>query len=92
MSLLNTMSGLKKLPGGYIAIPITENQKSSVLKKGHRQLDSKNSQSHSFGLGFQRGNLCRDTRVFCVVAHQWPKKIQSRQHYRPIIGVLAKEV
>lgn len=32
MSLPNAMNGLKKLPEGYIAIPITEDQKSSALK------------------------------------------------------------
>ena len=32
MSLLNTMSSLRKLPEGYIAIPIAEDQKSSALK------------------------------------------------------------
>ena len=32
MSLPNTTSGLKKLPDGYIAVPITVDQESSVLK------------------------------------------------------------
>ena len=32
MSFPNTTSGLKRLPEGYIAIPIAEDQKSSVLK------------------------------------------------------------
>lgn len=32
MSPLNTTSDRRKLPDGYIAVPITENQKSSVLK------------------------------------------------------------